>query len=356
MNKETNPETNREAPLPASTIGRDASPMAQIIRSREFSVISVLFLLCVGMLFTSQRGNFYSLRNFQQILLEVSLLSIFAIGETIVIITGGIDLSLGSMIAFTGMLAAMLTTTLDERMFTGAAVGLAILLTVLFSLGVGAWHTVLIHKVRLPPFVVTLVSLLILRSQSYLMRHHQQIPVPATKYPTFDFLANGSLPLGSLSIPFPALILLLVAVAAHLILSRTTTGRYLYSVGSNEQATTLSGVNVFKVKLFAYGFAAFLSGIAGLLYMGYGGQGDPSAGQSYELDAVAAAVVGGASLTGGQGSVMGTVIGACLVRAILSAISLSLSEPDMWRGTVVGTVLLLAVLTTAIRQNRTQTH
>ena len=356
MNKETNTDKIKETPLPTSTIGRDASPMAQIFRSREFSVISVLALLCVGMLFTSQRANFYSARNVQQIMLNVSLLSIFAIGETIVIITGGIDLSLGSLIAFTGMLAALLTTTLDEKMFTGAAIAIAVLVTLLFSFGIGAWHTVLIHKVRLPAFVVTLVSLLTLRSQSYIMRHHQQIPVPATKYPIFDELANGSLPLFGFAIPIPALILLVVAIAAHLILSRTTTGRYLYSVGSNEQATMLSGVNVFKVKLFAYGFAALLGGVAGLLYMGYGGQGDPSAGQSYELDAVAAAVVGGASLTGGQGSVMGTVIGACLLNAIFSAILLTLTQPDIWRGTVVGGVLLLAVLTTAIRQNRTQTR
>ncbi len=353
-----NKETTQETPLPASTIGRDASPLTQIIRSREFSVISVLILLCVGMLFTDQRSNFYSARNFQQNLLQISLLSIFAIGETIVIITGGIDLSLGSLIAFTGMLAALLTTTLDEKMFTGAAIALAVLLTLLFSFGVGAWHTALIHKVRLPPFVVTLVSLLTLRSQSYIMRHHQQIPVSATKFPLFNELANGSVtvPLTHFAIPVPALILLVVAVAAHLILSRTTIGRYLYSVGSNEQATMLSGVNIFRVKLFAYGFAALLGGVAGLLYMGYGGQGDPSAGQSYELNAVAAAVVGGASLTGGQGSVMGTVIGACLLNAILSAILLTFSQPDLWSGTVVGGVLLLAVLTTAIQQNRRQTR
>jgi ribose transport system permease protein len=129
-------------------------------------------------------------------------------------------------------------------------------------------------------------------------------------------------------------------------------GRYLYSVGSNEQATLLSGVNVYKVKLFAYGASALLGGVAGVLWASYGGQGDPLAGQAYELDAVAASVVGGASLAGGQGSVLGTVLGATLLMVIFSAINLTLSSPDLWRGTVVGGVLLFAVLVTALQQRR----
>ncbi len=301
------------------------------------------------MLFTSARDNFYSARNLQNILLQVALLAIFAIGETLVILTGGIDLSLGSLIAFTGMLTAFLVTTLDARMFTGAAVALAVLLTLAASLGIGSLHALLIHRVRLPAFVVTLVSLLVLRSQSLVMNHHQQIVIPANKYPLFDWLANGKL---LNSIPIPAVILLIVAVIAHVILTRTRMGRYLYSVGSNEQATLLSGVNVYRVKLFAYGASALLGGLAGILWAGYGGQGDPQTGVAYELDAVAAAVVGGASLTGGQGSVLGTVVGAFLLHAIFSSINLTLSEPSLWRGTVVGGILLLAVLATALQQRR----
>jgi ribose transport system permease protein len=350
MLKVSNPPES--IPVSGAT-GPRKSFAAQILASRETSVLAVLLLLIVGMAFTSVRGNFFSPTNIQQMAFQVALLSIFAIGETIVIISGGIDLSLGSLIAFSGMMLAFLVNTLDSRMFTGAAVVLAIGATFLASWLIGAVHTVLIQRVKLPAFVVTLTSLLVLRSQSLIMNHHQQIPVSQEHFPLFNYLTNGKLFADAkYAIPIPVILMIVVAVIAHLILAKTRMGRYLYSVGSNEQATLLSGVSVFKVKLFAYGTSALLGGLAGILYMGYGGQGDPSAGASYELDAVAAAVVGGASLSGGQGSVMGTVLGACLLNAILSVILLTLDQPDIWRGTIVGGVLLVAVLATAFQQRK----
>ncbi len=346
--------SNPPDPIPVSGGARSRKSFAaQLLASRETSVLAVLLLLILGMSFTSVRSQFFGPSNLQQMAFQVALLSIFAIGETIVIISGGIDLSLGSLIAFSGMMLAFLVNRLDSRMFTSGAVVLAITMTLLASWLIGAAHTILIQRVKLPAFVVTLTSLLVLRSQSLVMNHHQQIPVDQDHFPVFNWLTNGKLFASTThAIPIPVIIMIVIAIAAHLVLSKTRMGRYLYSVGSNEQATMLSGVNVFKVKLFAYGTSALLGGIAGLLYMGYGGQGDPSAGNSYELDAVAAAVVGGASLSGGQGSVLGTVFGACLLNAILSVILLTLSQPDIWRGTIVGGVLLLAVLATAFQQRK----
>ncbi|HEV2471899.1 MAG TPA: ABC transporter permease [Chthonomonadales bacterium] len=342
--------TTPESPAAARRVPR-AAAFNRMLAGREISVLFVLLVLGIAMMFTSARHTFYERENLENIAEQVALLGIFAIGETIVIITGGIDLSLGSLIAYTGMVLAFLVTRLDLRVYTVAAVALAIAGTLVVSVAIGAWHAALIHKVRLPAFVVTLVSLLVLRSQSMVMNHHQQIVIDPVRFPLFDWLANGKV---LHTIPVPAIILVLVAVAAQLILTRTRMGRYLYSVGSNEQATMLSGVNVFRVKLFAYGASALLGGLAGILWAGYGGQGDPQAGNAYELDAVAAAVVGGASLMGGQGSIMGTVLGACLLNSIFSAINLTLSEPSLWRGTVVGGVLLLAVLATAIQQRGRQ--
>ena len=334
-----------------SVAGLPKSFVARLLASREISVLAVLFLLAVVMLALPQRGQFYSAGNIQNILLQVGLLSIFAIGETIVIICGGIDLSLGSLIAFSGMLLAFLVNLLAAKLFDGLAVGLAIVITLGVSWAIGFWHTLLIHRIKLPAFVVTLVSLLALRSQSLIMNHHQQILVEKKRFPLFDWLANGGITITKdFALPLPVILLAIVGITMALVLTKTKMGRYLYSVGSNEQATMLSGVSVFKVKLFAYGVSALLGGLAGLLYMGYGGQGDPSAGNSYELDAVASAVVGGASLSGGQGSILGTVVGACLLNSIFSAINLTLSQPDIWRGTVVGGVLLLAVLSTAFQQ------
>jgi ribose transport system permease protein len=302
--------------------------------------------------FTSARDTFYTQRNIENVMRYTALLSIFAIGETIVIITGGIDLSLGSLIAFTGMVMALLVTQLSAKLMVGAAIFFGITCALLVALTIGAFHATLIHRLRLPPFVVTLASLLILRSQSALM--NQQLPITLQNYPWLLNLANGSIFSGTwFAIPNPMVILFVIATVTAVAMNRLRIGRYLYSVGSNEQATELSGVNVYKVKLFAYGMSGLLGGMAGVLWASYGGQGDPLAGQAYELEAVAASVVGGASLTGGQGSIIGTILGATLLYMIFSAINLTLSAPDRWRGTVVGGVLLFAVLVTAFQQRRT---
>jgi len=336
-----------ERPGPAGYTGA----IRTILKSREIGVVAVIVLVCLVMPFTAARGSFFTDRNLLNIARQVALLAIFAIGETVVIITAGIDLSLGSLIAFTGMLTALIVTRLGASMAAGVAITLGVALTLVVSLLIGGVHATLIHRLQLPPFVVTLASLLILRSQALVA--NDQLPVTLEAYPGLLYLANGTLFEGTfLPIPVPVVIMLVLAVVAALILSHTRIGRYVYSIGSNETATRLSGVNVYGVKLFAYGTSAVLGGIAGVLWAAYGGQGDPLAGQSYELDAVAASVVGGADLMGGRGSVVGTVLGATLLMVIFSAINLTLTKPDLWRGTVVGGVLLLAVLTTALQQRR----
>jgi ribose transport system permease protein len=324
--------------------------LRSLLTARESSVVLVLILICLVLYFSSARETFYSQRNLQNLLLNIALLATFAIGETVVIITGGIDLSLGSLIAFSGMLLALCATGLAGPL-GGAAIPAAILLTLLASLLIGALQATLIHRLRLPPFVVTLAALTILRSQSLLM--NRQLPISLSEFPFLTHLANGKLfPNSFFPIPIPVAILAGIAITVHLLLSRSRTGRYVYSLGSNEQATRLSGVNVGRVKLFAYGSSALLGGVAGILYAGYGGQGDPLSGGGYELNAVAAAVIGGANLMGGQGSVAGTLLGACLLNVILSGINLTIANPSLWEGTVVGGVLLMAVLATALQQRR----
>jgi ribose transport system permease protein len=333
-------------------MGRAApSLLHRLLAARESSVAMVLLLLGFALYLHPVSETFYSPLNRQNLMLQIALISIFAIGETIVIITGGIDLSLGSLIAFTGMLLALFATQLDTRLYSGAAVGLAIFLTLLVALLIGTLHATLIHRLRLPPFVVTLAALTILQSQSLLMNGN--LPISIAAFPFLKYLANGKIfPESDYAIPIPVVILAVIAIVMHLIMTRTRIGVYTYSLGSNETATRLSGVNVGKVKLFAYGTSALLGGVAGILYAGYGGQGDPLSGRGYELNAVAAAVIGGANLMGGQGSIGGTILGACLLRVILSGINLTITNPSLWEGSVVGGVLLTAVLTTALRQRR----
>ena len=322
-----------------------------LLGSRELSVVLVIVLLCVFLAATSARDTFFTQRNATNILRQAALLGVFAIGETVVIICGGIDLSLGSLIAFSGMAMAMLGTRLAVPLVPGAAAVLAVVVALAVSGAIGGVHATLIHRLRLPPFVVTLGSLLILRSQAALM--NDQLPVPIQDFPGILYLAQGSLWEGSrFAVPIPVLLVGAVACTTAVLLTRFRVGRYVYSIGCNETATRLSGVNVYRAKLFAYGVSGLLGGLAGILWAANGGQGDPQSGVAYELDAVAASVLGGASLMGGQGSVWGTVLGACLLHVIFSAINLTLTKPDLWRGTVVGGVLLFAVLVSALQQRR----
>jgi ribose transport system permease protein len=339
--------TTGSLPGAAAETAASAGALRRFLAARESSVIVVLALICTALFFSSARSSFYSVQNVQNLLLNIALLSTFAIGETIVIITGGIDLSLGSLIAFSGMVLALSV----NKLLPGIAVPVAMLLALGVSLAIGCVHGLLIDRLRLPAFVVTLASLTILRSQSLLL--NRQLPIPISDFPFLGNLANGQIFAGKpYALPIPAVLVVGIAVACHLILTRTPTGRYLYSIGSNEQATRLSGVNITRVKLFAYAASALLGGVAGILYAGYGAQGDPQNGQGYELNAVAAAVIGGANLMGGQGSVGGTLLGACLLQVMLSGINLTITNPSLWQGTVVGGVLLLAVLTTALQQRR----
>jgi len=349
-------DAQTQTPAPETRVsgaGAEHSFGRRLLAARESSVVIVLLVLCTLLYFSSARSTFYSAPNIRNLMLQIALLGTFAIGETIVIITGGIDLSLGSMIAFSGMLLALFANKFGAH-GQMIAVSAAIFLALLASVGIGGFHTLLIQKLRLPPFVVTLASLTILRSVSLLM--NDQLPITISDFPFLTNLANGRLFSNSVwAIPMPAVILAVIAIVVHLLLSRSRIGRYLYSLGSNEQATRLSGVDVGRVRLFAYGASALLGGVAGIFYAGYGGQGDPLSGGGYELNAVAAAVIGGTSLTGGRGSVAGTLLGACLLNVILSGINLTINKPSLWQGTIVGGVLLLAVLATAFQQRKNVT-
>lgn len=281
----------------------------------------------------------------------VGLQAIVAIGELLVILTGGIDLSVGSLSAFGGMLLAVVGTRLaDAGMPVGNATLVAVFAVLGFAALLGLIHALLIHFLRLPPFVVTLASMSILQSGAKLLNN--SVPVPIEKLNLVTMLGNGSLPMGpgpKDDLPIPTVIMLLIALAIGAILVGSRTGRHVYSVGSNVEASRLSGVSILKVRMFTYMTCSMLAGLAAILNAGYGGQGDPQAGQMLELNAISAAVIGGAVLTGGRGSVLGTVLGTTLLEEILNIINLTIESASMWRGVVVGGVLLTAVVLNQIR-------
>ena len=321
------------------------------LASPEMSVVLVLLALMIGMGCTPHADRFFSGANLDSVARSTSLLTIFAIGELLVIITGGIDLSLGSLIAFGGMLLARILT---DQVKAGAGELPATLLgagaVLAFSLALGAVHATLIHRLRLPAFVVTLASMSILRSAARVL--NDAVPISIVDYSLVSYLGSGKLYLVGtpIGIPVPTVIMLGIAAIVTGILVGTPIGRRIYALGSNEEATRLSGVSIYRVRLFVYSGCGLLSGVAAILYAGYGGQGDPSSGTMAELNAISAVVIGGAALSGGRGSVPGTLLGAALIQSIISVINFTVPTPALWEGTVVGGVLLFAVVFNRLRQ------
>jgi len=301
--------------------------------------------------------GFSSAANLTTILLHASINAIIALGMTFVIVTAGIDLSVGSIVALGGVLAAK---TLTSTALLGAVgpVGAA-LLAIAVGLGVGATIGLLnggaVAYLRVAPFIVTLATMTIARGTARLVTGGVPVGYPdpgdagyAAKVAALDVLhglGGGRLPVPGLpgGFPVPALVMLLVIAVGGFVLTRTRFGRYVYAVGGNEEASRLSGVPVPFVKLAVYAIAGACSGLAAVLLVGQLRSGGPDAGTFYELNAIAAAVIGGTSLLGGTGSAWGTLIGALLLGVLNNALDL-LGVQAFWQEIAKGGIILLAVL------------
>ncbi|MGD0483068.1 MAG: ABC transporter permease [Gemmatimonadales bacterium] len=301
--------------------------------------------------------GFASAANLTTILLHASINAILALGMTFVIVTAGIDLSVGSIVALGGVLAAK---TLTSTALLGAVgpVGSA-LLAVVVGLGVGAAIGILnggaVAYLRVAPFIVTLATMTIARGAARLVTGGVPVGYPdpgdaayAGKVAALDVLhglGGGRLPVPGLpgGFPVPALVMLLVIALGAFVLTRTRFGRYVYAVGGNEEASRLSGVPVPFVKLAVYAISGACSGLAAILLLGQLRSGGPDAGTFYELNAIAAAVIGGTSLLGGTGTAWGTLIGALLLGVLNNALDL-LGVQAFWQEIAKGGIILLAVL------------
>ncbi|TMQ32519.1 MAG: ABC transporter permease [Planctomycetota bacterium] len=287
---------------------------------------------------------------------QTAYLGIFALGAAIVIIAGGIDLSSGSMIAFSGSMCATIMVLLapDEMKFARpvglSTIALAIAGTLVLALLVGSLHAWLITVVGLPPFIATLATLVGLRSLARAVVENVTAATwggKSTQINMFDmqfrYLAT--------SVWIPVVLFCLLATATWLLLSRTVVGRHLYALGGNEQATRLSGIHTDRLKWLAYCISALLSAVAGILYIGeQSGAYPQTLGQGYELNAIAAAVVGGCSLQGGVGTIPGTILGVLFLRTVIDAIAKIIKTgADVYEGMIVGGVVVIAVALTQLR-------
>lgn len=325
--------------------------MIDSISSRHFQwqrarPLIALFILCLLLGLTSDR--FFSAANGLNVLRQISVNVCIATGMTLVVLAGGIDLSVGSVLACCGALSAGLLTRglsfpgLD--LFIGFTLLGAMLTSILAGSVFGLFNGWMVTKFRVPPFVATLAMLTIARGLTMLYTEGHPISQLGTG---FAVLGSGSW----IGIPVPVWIAILVVLAADVLTRLTRTGRYIYAIGGNEEAARLSGINIAGVKIKVYAMAGGLAALGGLIVTARLDSAQPNAGTGYELDAIAAVVIGGTSLSGGRGSVAGTVMGAVIIGVLNNGLVL-LNVSPFWQQVVKGSVILLAVIVDRLGNQR----
>lgn len=299
----------------------------------------LLVALCIAIDLVNNR--FASAVNLQNLTRQIALLAIFSIGEGIVILSGGIDLSVGSVIAFTGLFVAYAVQSFGMSPWAASAIVLALCVVI------GLAHGFLITRVKLQPFIATLCSMLILRGLARGLTSDGTMGF-GNENVAFRGLGDGNW----LGIPAPVVILVIVAAIAHFFMRYTVYGRYLYAIGRNPDAARYSGVKVDRMQTGSYLACAILAGIAGILYAGYTNSVQPATtGQAYELYAIAAAVLGGCSMRGGEGTVLGIIIGASIMRVMYNGIIL-VRISTYYEFAVIGLVILIGVVADASVKRR----
>ncbi len=316
---------------------RGATALHWLVRLR-MPVVLALLVIAVTIL-TDQ--VFARPENLVNVARQISFEALIAFGMTLVIVTGGIDLSVGSLVALTGVVAGVaMRTTLDW------SAPLCILAGFGAGVGVGAASGVIsgtvVTRFAIPPFIVTLAAMLIARGFAFIACHGEPVyELP----PDLLFLGRGFVAQGLLGkmLPVPVLIMLLGFVGFHVLLSRTVFGRGVIAVGSNEEAARLSGIAVRRTKLIVYVLTGALCGVVGVMHDAKLMAADPKVGEMWELNVIAAVVVGGTSLFGGRGSIPGTLIGALIIGVLNNSLNL-LNVDHFWQKVVLGLVILLAAL------------
>lgn len=295
---------------------------------------SVLFVFIVLILLCSLlTPSFFTWNNFMSIFRNCSAVGVIALGMTFVIITGGIDLSVGSNFAVCGVIMIVLQGTV------GLPLPLCILITCLFGVMIGFINGLFIAKCKLPPFIVTLATQVLLRSVVKYIT--DGATVRGVKDPLFTNIGNGSL-LGDFPLPFA--IFLLIALLMHFLLLRTKFGTYVYAVGGNEMASRYTGLKVDTIKIATYMLIGLMVGLAALIEVSRMASVSPTvSGIDYELEAVTASIVGGTSFNGGKGKIAGTVLGVIILFVITNML-IHLDVSTFLSGAVKGTVILIAVL------------
>lgn len=312
-------------------------------RQKLLAFASLLGLL---IFFSVASPSFMQTDNMVGILQATAVNGVLAIACTFVIITSGIDLSVGTLMTFCAVMAGVVLT------YWGLPFYLGVLAAIFFGALSGFISGMLIAKLKIPPFIATLGMMLMLKGLSLVITHSK--PIYFNDTPEFSLISQESLIgyfLPELPIPNAVLILFVVAVLSSLVLNKTVLGTYTFALGSNEEAVRLSGVNVDRWKIIVYTLSGAICGIAGLLIASRLNSAQPSLGQGYELDAIAAVVIGGTSLSGGVGTILGTIIGAFIMSVLTNGLRI-MSVAQEWQTVVTGLIIIAAVYADILRKRR----
>lgn len=293
------------------------------------TVIALIILMAV---ITIINSNFLTANNLLNLLLQVTSNALIAFGMTFVILTGGIDLSVGSILALSSALTAGL-------LGSGMPVTLAILISLILGCILGMMNGLLISYGKLAPFIVTLATMTIFRGATLVYTNGNPITKGLSDTFLFQFLGQGYI----VGIPFPVIIMFIVFIVLYVLLHKTSFGKSVYAIGGNEKAAYISGVKLNKVKIIIYSISGIMASISGLIITSRLSSAQPTAGASYEMDAIAAVVLGGTSLSGGKGRILGTLIGALIIGVLNNGLNI-IGVSAFWQQVVKGVVILIAVL------------
>lgn len=299
--------------------------------------VAFVVLIALLLFFTFSNENFMSQSNMVGIMQATAVNGVLAVACTFVIASAGIDLSVGTLMTFTAVMSGVFLT------FWGWPMWLGVPAVLLVGAMVGATSGLVISQLKIPPFIATLGMMLVLKGLSLVISGVH--PIYFNDTPNYSMISADSFIanyIPSFEVPNGVLILFGVAIIASVILNKSILGRYIFALGSNEEAARLSGVNVNFWKVVTYALGGMVCGIAGLLISSRLNSAQPALGQGYELDAIAATVIGGTSLAGGRGTILGTLIGAFIMSVLTNGLRIN-GVPEEWQLVVTGIIIIIAV-------------
>ena len=310
------------------------------LRGRVQQLLAFASLVLIFVFFSVASPNFLTFSNVTGILLSTAVVGLLALGVTFIIITGGIDLSIGTGMTLVAVMAGVFIV------YNGLPLPLGVALAVLFGAVIGATNGFFVAVLKIPSFIATLAMMMAAEGLALVISNAR--PIYFSGVDGYSHIALGALIPG---VPNAILVFFGMALLGWFILTKTIIGRYTFAIGSNEEATALSGVNVTKWTIIIYAVAGIFTGVAGVVLSSRLNSAQPALGMGYELEAIAAVVIGGTSLQGGKGSIIGTVIGALIMGTLINGLRI-MSIPQEWQQVAVGAVILVAVYLDILRRRR----